>query len=174
LVKCVNEIPKLDNLAKHETANLSVFGAGITMQVQTQDTDTRARGMLAGAGMSKDEVELRAWLEQLRVDPKHALSLRGQGLTLTSLARLSSDEVTSLGLPVGPLVRIRKAVELGLCEFQQRFPPPVPRKDVSRDPQASPQDLTNQPSTATPPPAANDAPWGKPKSTAPPPGMPSR
>jgi len=154
--------------------------SGREHNISRLDDPTRARGGAGGAGappVDSGRVELQGFLEQLRIDPAHAEKLWSQGLSLAVLTRLSPEELSAelftLGLPRGPLVRIRKAVELGLMEHAvTRLKQQAERAEIAQSPQAK---RVPTPANPIPQPAATDNPWGKPKSsTAPPPGMPPR
>mmetsp|Transcript_25822 Transcript_25822/g.57893 ORF Transcript_25822/g.57893 Transcript_25822/m.57893 type:complete len:440 (-) Transcript_25822:237-1556(-) len=64
-------------------------------------------------GRDRDYEGLRKLLQQLRCS-SHFEVFKQKGVTLSSLAGLSPDELTQLKIPRGPLVRIRRAIETGL------------------------------------------------------------
>lgn len=80
--------------------------------------------------MSEDGpyTSLRNFLAGLRIySPAHFEAIKRRGLTLASLAKLSPDQLNTLELPRGPLVRIRNALAAGLwTKFEassSSFPP---------------------------------------------------
>lgn len=68
---------------------------------------------LQGQYQEMDYVSLRQFLEELRASNQYE-TLKKRKLTLRALVRLSPDEIKSLNIPKGPLVRIRNAIQNGL------------------------------------------------------------